>query len=297
MGAPDRIDRWLRTRTFHHADFPPERLAVERDATISACVPAKDCEATIATVVRALAGLVEQGAIDEVVVVDAGSVDRTAELARREGARVVPEAELLPAFGPVLGKGDAMWRALTVLTGDVVAYVDGDSEDFGAHFACGIAGPIVCEPGAQFVKAFYRRPFRAGETTLAHGGGRVTELTAKPLLRRFWPELAGLHQPLAGELAARRSLLERIPFATGYAVETAMLLDVYAEVGLRGLAQVDLDVRQNAHKPLAVLGAMADDVLGAVSRRLEREGRLGGDDAAFAFTERPPMATVTPAAA
>ena len=292
MRTPEKVERWLRTRTFHHADFPAERLAVERDATVSVCVPAKDCAATIAPIVRGLVGLIDRGAIDEVVVVDAGSRDETAALARAAGAHVIAETALLPSFGPVLGKGDAMWRALTALTGDVVVYVDGDSEDFGPHFACGLAGPVVCEPGAQLVKGFYRRPFRAGETTLAQGGGRVTELTAKPLLRRFWPDLEGVHQPLAGELAARRSLLERIPFATGYAVETAMLLDAYAEVGLRGLAQVDLDVRQNAHKSLADLGGMADDVLGAVAHRLEREGRLGAPDAAVTFTERPPMAGV-----
>ncbi|HEX8106017.1 MAG TPA: glucosyl-3-phosphoglycerate synthase [Solirubrobacteraceae bacterium] len=298
MTTADRVERWQRARTFHHAGFPAERLAVERDATVSVCVPAKDCAATIGPIARELVGLVERGAIDEVLVIDAESRDATSEIARSEGARVVEEAALLPEYGPVLGKGDAMWRALTALTGDVVVYVDGDSEDFGAHYACGLAGPIVCDPGAQYVKGFYRRPFRAGETTLAHGGGRVTELTAKPLLRRFWPELAGIRQPLAGELAGRRSLLERLPFATGYAVETAMLLDAYAEVGLRGLAQVDLDVRQNAHQPLAALGPMADAVLGAVARRLEREGRLGAADAeGVAFTERPPMATVQRAAA
>ena len=269
------MQRWLESRTFHHSAFPPERLAVERDATVSVCVPAKDCAATIAPIVTALCGLVEQGAIDEVLVVDAGSADGTGDLARAAGARVVVDAELRPDIGPVLGKGDALWRSLSAVTGDVVAFVDGDSAGFGAHFACGIVGPIVCEPGAQFVKAFYRRPFQVeGGATVPDGGGRVTELTAKPLLRRFWPDLAGVHQPLAGEMAGRRALLERLPFATGYAVEIALLLDVYADVGLRGMAQVDLDVRQNAHQSLARLGAMSDAVLEAAIRRLEREGRL-----------------------
>ena len=292
------LDRWLRTRTLHHADFPAERLAVERDATISVVVPTKECAGTIGAIVGALLRLEAAGAIDEVLVVDAGSEDGTAAAAQEAGAAVALESELLPEFGPVLGKGDAMWRALAATTGDVVAFVDGDSESFGQHFACGILGPIVCEPGARFAKGFYRRPFRAGETVIPQGGGRVTELTAKPLLRRFWPELAGVHQPLAGEIAARRSLLEAIPFATGYAVETAMLIDAYAQVGLRGIAQVDLDVRQNRHQSLARLGPMADDVLEAVARRLAAGGRL--DDAGRAaggVVERPPMASLRSAAA
>ncbi len=290
MDADARVQRWLRSRTFHHADFPAERLAVERDATITVCVPAKDCAATIEPVVRTLMGLVEKGAIDEVVVVDADSPDGTADLARSAGARAVSESSLVPQFGPVLGKGDAMWRALSVLDADVVAYVDADAGDIGEHFACGVLGPVVCEPGAAFTKAFYRRPFRAGDTTLPDGGGRVTELTAKPLLRRFWPELAGFHQPLSGEVAARRTLLERIPFATGYAVEIAMLIDAYAEVGLRRLAQVDLDVRQNAHQSLAALGSMADQVLDAAVRRVADQHPVAG------VVERPPMASVRSAA-
>jgi len=271
-----RIEHWLASRTFHHSAFPPDRLAVERDATVSVCVPAKECAATIGPTVAELLGLVEAGAIDEVLVVDADSRDGTAERAARAGARVVSEGALAPEDGPVRGKGDAMWRSLAATSGDVVAFADGDSEDFGAHFVCGVIGPIVCEPGAQFCKAFYRRPYRAGEVSVPEGGGRVTELTAKPLLRRFWPELAGFHQPLAGEMAGRRELLERVPFARDYGVEIGLLLDVFSAVGLRGMAQTDLDVRHNAHQSLADLGAMADQVLGAVARRLEGEGRLAG---------------------
>jgi glucosyl-3-phosphoglycerate synthase len=150
---------------------------------------------------------------------------------------------------------------------------------------------VACEPDVRFAKAFYRRPFRAGPLELPEGGGRVNELTARPLLRRFFPELADVRQPLAGEIAGRRDLLERLPFATGYAVEIAMLIDAYREVGLDGLAQVDLDVRQNRHQPLSALGPMADAVLGAVAARLEREGRLAGVDATPPV-ERPPLATL-----
>ena len=200
-------------------------------------------------------------------------------------------AALLPAFGPVLGKGDAMWRALSILRGDLVCFVDADSEDFGAHFACGLLGPLVCAPGVQFVKGFYRRPFKnGGEEALPTGGGRVTELTARPLLAAFYPELAAVRQPLAGEIAARRELLERMAFCTGYAVEMGLLLDVHAHAGIDALAQVDLDVRQNRHQRLEALTPMAAAVLGAVTSRLRREGRLTGEQRGEPLRERPPLA-------
>ncbi len=184
--------------------------------------------------------------------------------------------QLLPELGPVLGKGDAMWRALHVLRSDIICFLDADSEQFGAHYACGLIGPLLRDPAIAFVKGFYRRPFRVGETTMPDGGGRVTELTARPLLNMFYPELAAIDQPLAGEIAARRELLVQLPFVSGYGVDIALLLDAYHEVGLDGLAQVDLDVRQNAHQPLRDLGPMAYAVLQAVASRLEREGRLVG---------------------
>jgi len=278
-----------RLRAFHHSDFPPERLVVEREATISVCVPARDEAQTIAPILETLLALRERGAIDQVVVVDGASRDGTAELAARLGAEVHPQAALLPEQGPVLGKGDAMWRALSVLTGDVVCFLDADSGRFGPHFACGVAGPLVCERGVDFVKAFYRRPFRIGEHELPSGGGRVSELAARPLLELFYPELAGFRQPLAGEFAARRELLERLPFATGYAVEIALLIDVHREVGLGAMAEVDLDVRENRHQPLGDLAPMAQAVLGAVAARLEREGRLALAHGPAGVVERPPL--------
>jgi glucosyl-3-phosphoglycerate synthase len=278
-------------RSFDHSAFPPERVRAEREGTISVCVPARECAETIEPIVRTLIELRDRDVVDQVTVLDAGSIDGTAELAAAAGAEVHQQAELLPDRGPVLGKGDAMWRALTILHGDVVCFLDGDSEGFGPHFACGLAGAVACEPGVHFAKAFYRRPFRAGDVELPEGGGRVNELMARPLLRRFFPELGDVRQPLAGEIAARRDLLERLPFATGYAVEIAMLVDAYREVGIDGLVQVDLDVRQNRHQALSALGPMADAVLGAVAARLEREGRLAGVDVPAAV-ERPPLATL-----
>ena len=254
------------------------------------CVPAREEAATIAGIVEPLLALRERGVIDQVVVVDASSADGTAGIAAAAGAEVFDQATLAPEFGPVIGKGDAMWRALTVLTGDLVCFVDGDTEEFHERFACGLLGPLVCEPGVHYVKGFYRRPFRdAGGDTAPTGGGRVTELTARPLLKAFYPELAQVRQPLAGEMAGRRELLERVAFCTGYAIETGLLLDVYAEVGLDGLAQVDLCVRQNRHQSIEDLAPMAAAVLSAVTSRLHREGRLLAP-AAGELLERPPLA-------
>jgi glucosyl-3-phosphoglycerate synthase len=241
-------------------------------------VPARDEAATIASVVEPLVRLREQGVVDQVVVVDA-SEDGTGGIARRLGAEVYAQAGLMPSFGPVLGKGDAMWRSLSVLRGDVVCFVDADTERFGPHFACGLVGPLVVDPRVQFVKGFYRRPFRLGDEVAPEGGGRVTELTARPLLELFYPPLAEIRQPLAGEVAARRDLLERLPFATGYAVEIAMLIDAYELAGLDAIAEVDLDERQNRHQSLSELGPMATAVMRAV---LDRS----------TVVERPPMASL-----
>ena len=282
--------------TFHHSRFPAGRLRVERLETVSVCVPARDEAATIAGVVAPLVALREAGVVDQVLVLDDDSRDGTGAIAASLGAEVVRPAELLPRFGPLLGKGDAMWRALSVLTGDLVCFVDADSEDFAAHFATGLLGPLICAPHIQFVKAFYRRPFKTGPGRVEPtGGGRVTELMARPLLAAFYPELGDIRQPLAGEFAARRDLLEQMAFCTGYAVEIGLLLDVYAGsgAGIHAIAQVDLDVRQNRHQPLHDLGPMADAVLGAVTRRLRREGRLAGARApGHGIPERPPLAAV-----
>ena len=270
-----RARSWHRTHTFPHAQFPAERLAAERELSVSVCLPARDEAATIGEILAVLVDLRDQGVVDQVVVVD-HSTDGTARIARAAGVEVHAQEHLMPELGPVLGKGDAMWRALHVLDGEVICFLDADTEQFGPHFACGLLGPLLCEPRLSLVKGFYRRPFKVGEVTLPDGGGRVTELTARPLLNLFYPELAAVEQPLAGELAARRELLERLPFVTGYGVDIALLLDAHRELGLEGIAQVDLDVRQNAHQPLRDLGPMAFSVLRALASRLERDGRLTG---------------------
>ena len=276
--------------TFHHSDFPAERIAAQRELSVSVCLPARNEERTIGPILECLMPLVERGAVDQVVVVDDSS-DATPDIARRLGAEVHRQSELCAELGPVQGKGDAMWRALTVLTGDVVCFLDADSEHFGEHFACGLVGTVTLGGGAvEFAKGFYRRPFRLGDQVRPDDGGRVTELTARPLIDAFYPELAAFDQPLAGELAARRDLLERLPFTTGYGVDIGLLIDAWREVGADGLAQVDLDVRQNRHRPLSELAPMASAVLAAVTARLVREGRL--DAQAPGLLERPPMASL-----
>jgi glucosyl-3-phosphoglycerate synthase len=279
-------------RSFHHSQFPPEHLAAQRTRSASVCVPARETADTIGPIVDTLVALRERGVVDQVVVVDAGSEDGTGEIAARRGAEVHREADLLDWAGPALGKGDAMWRALSVLTGDVVCYLDGDTDGFDERFACGLLGPLLCEPGARFVKAAFRRPFRVGDVELPEGGGRVNELLARPLLARFYPELADVRQPLAGEMAAERELLESLPFATGYAVEIAMLLDACREAGAEAIAQVDLDERLNRHQSLSALVPMAEAVLGAVCDRLERDGRLSPGSAGARPVERPPLRSV-----
>ena len=269
----DSASDWLAARSFHHSRYDEAFLAA-RTQSVSVCLPARDCAATIGPIVATLAGLRERGAIDQLVVVDGGSRDGTAQIAADAGATVHDEAELWPALGPVLGKGDAMWRALGVLDGDLVCFLDADVDEFPAHYAIGLLGPLVELDEVAFVKAHYRRPLAQGGAVIADGGGRVNHLLARPALAIFYPELAGILQPLAGEVAARRSLLERLPFATGYGVEIAMLLDALAAVGLDGIAQVDLDVHHNSHRSLEALSAMSYELLSLLAARLEREGRL-----------------------
>ena len=280
--------RWARERTYHHSQFPPERVAAQREATVSVCLPARNEARTIGTIVEALLPLINQGVIDQLVVVD-DSTDGTGDIARACGAEVYDQSALCATLGTVCGKGDAMWRALTVLHGDVVCYLDADSERFGPHFAAALAGAVALPGPCRFAKAFYRRPFKVDDgTELVTGGGRVTELTARPLLKAFFPDLEEVRQPLAGEIAARRELLERLPFAFGYAVDIGLLIDAWSDVGLVGLAQVDLDVRQNRHRPLEELGPMADAVLASVMTRMHRQGRLADE---VAWPERPAMRT------
>lgn len=265
---------WLQRRSYRADDYPlghVRELRRRAGRTVSVVLPAREVAETIGAIVDALEPLRSAGVVDELVVVDAASQDGTAAVARAHGARVVQESDVLAEHGPARGKGDALWRSLSVTTGELVAFLDADTENFDARFLLGLLGPLLEEPDVAFVKGAFRRPFKVGAHTTPDGGGRVTELVARPLLNLYLPELAGFVQPLAGEFAARRPLLEQLPFPVGYGVEIATLIDSYRIVGLDGLAQVDLGVRQNRHQSLRALSAMAYAVLIAAERRIHGE--------------------------
>ncbi len=270
---------WNRGRSFESADFERADLA-RRRAAVSVCVPTLNEAGSIARTLAPLLELLGRGLVDQVAVVDSGSTDGTQAIVEKLGAELHDARVLVPGTGPLLGKGDALWRAQAILTGDIVCFVDADSEDFGEHFVTGLAGPLLRIPEVQFVKALYRRPFKVGDVQMPSGGGRVTELSARPLLNAFYPELAVFGQPLAGEIAVRRGLLLQLPFDTRYAIETGMLIDAWWRVGLEGMAQVNLGTRQNRHRPLAELTPMAATVLQSVLMRLRRDGRLTGTTSA-----------------
>ena len=281
-----------------------------RPQTVSVIVPTLNEAASIKRTLRPLRGLLDEELVDQVAVVDSGSTDGTLELAAAMGVECYDARALHASVGPLLGKGDAMWRALGITRGEVACYVDADSEDFGEHFIFGLVGPLLREPALHFVKGTYRRPFKLADQTVdPNGGGRVTELTARPLLNAFYPELAAFGQPLAGEIAARSELLRSLPFDTGYAVETGMLIDVFEAVGIDAMAEVDLGTRQNRHRPLTDLVPMAGTVLQAVVSRLREQSRLAGavsTEIAFstpegrrhadlAIVQRPPLNSVASA--
>ncbi|MFE0421757.1 glucosyl-3-phosphoglycerate synthase [Streptomyces sp. NPDC058953] len=269
----EEVERWLATRSWSAADRPLSRLvAAKRSATpsptVSVVLPALDEEATVGDIVTVIRReLMEKvQLVDELVVIDSGSTDRTAEVAAAAGARVVHRDAILPRIPALPGKGEVLWRSLMVTRGDIVCFVDADLRDFSADFVSGIVGPLLTDPEVQFVKAMYDRPL--GEA--AGQGGRVTELVARPLLNLHWPRLAGFVQPLGGEYAARRTLLERLPFPVGYGVELALLVDAVQTVGLDALAQVDVGSRKHRHQDGRALGRMAAAIYRTAQLRLSR---------------------------
>jgi len=269
------VGAWLRRRTTSGQDWDREELARARtDTTISVVLPARNEAGTVGIIVDELRReLIERvPLIDELVVMDSGSVDETAVVAAEAGARVVRQSDVLAPLVDQPGKGEALWKSLYVTRGDVVVFIDADLEQFDPQFAVGLMGPLLADPTVEFVKAFYDRPLQAGQTILPAGGGRVTELMARPLLNLHWPQLAGFVQPLAGEYAGRRSLLERVPFMSGYGVEIAMLVDVSELAGLSAMAQVDLGSRRHRNSSDAALGQMAAQVYLALLSRIERHG-------------------------
>ena len=269
---------WFERRTHRHSDFDVDALVRHKrggGVTVSVVVPARNEEDTVGGVVEACVALAGS-LVDEVVVMDGASTDGTAARAAEAGARVHADAEVLAEAGPALGKGDALWRSLTVTSGDIVAFVDADVRNPDPRFVSGLLGPLLTDPGVELVKAFYDRPVEVEGVRYTSGGGRVTELCARPLLNLFWPELAGLVQPLSGEYAGRRGLLEALPFFTGYGVEIGLLIDTLALRGADVIAQVDLGERVHTNQPLEDLSLMAFGILQVAARRLVDAERLDG---------------------
>jgi len=270
-------------KTFHHGEFADAAALArqKRGRTISVCVPTLNEEDTIGDVVRALAGGLE-GFADEIAVVDSGSEDRTREVAAAAGARVFLAADVLPEAGPARGKGENIWKSLACLQGDLLCFVDGDVTNMHPRFVLGTVGPLLADPGLQYVKGFYERPHAAaGVGSRPAGGGRVTEALVRPLFALFYPPLASLVQPLSGEYAVRRAVLEGIPMPTGYGVETAHLIDILEGWGAEAIGQTDLDERQHRHQDTASLGRMSFAILHAMLPRARASGRmqLAGDPA------------------
>lgn len=308
---------WFRGRT----TSAPSLDAIDVDGLIAAkrrsgsrvsvVLPARNEQETVGLLVSDVAErwMHRTRLVDELVVVDSDSTDGTAAVARAAGAEVVATTDVLASHGTRPGKGEALWKSLAVTTGDLVVFLDADLQGDVGHYVPGLLGPLLTDPHVQYVKGCYTRPLEIDGVTVPSGGGRVTELTARPLLNALWPELAGFVQPLGGEYAGRRSALEQVPFAGAYGVEIGLLVDLLELVGLGGLAQVDLGVRRHTSQSQEALGAMAGQVVSTVLARAARAGSApaaGGlltqfrhDGAGFvprstavALDERPPMATV-----
>jgi glucosyl-3-phosphoglycerate synthase len=259
-------------RDRHSGQWPAEiLLARKASTTVSVVIPARDEEATIGSIVRTIRHrLVERlPLVDEVLVVDSCSRDRTATVACEAGAWVVAQDDVLSHLPKALGKGEALWKGLAASGGDIVVFIDGDLLDFSEHFVTGLLGPLLTDPGIVYVKGYYRRPL--GNDYV--GGGRVTELMARPLINTYWPELAGFVQPLAGEYGGRREVLEQLPFVTHYGVEVGLLIDLLELVGVKAMAQVDLGVRRHRHQSTDALGRMAGQILHTVLDRLPLTGK------------------------
>jgi glucosyl-3-phosphoglycerate synthase len=271
------VRRWFEERTSRAVDWRASRLVdVKGDTRVSVVLPALNEQETVGAIVSTIrTSLVERhGLGDELVVMDSGSTDGTYDAAVQAGAKVVRREEVLADFEPLPGKGEVLWRSLAATTGDVLVFVDSDLRDFTTNFVTGLLGPLLTNPAVQLVKATYDRHLTHGGTVVPAGGGRVTELVARPMINMYWPELAGFVQPLSGEYAARRELLEQLPFPTGYGVEIGLLVDALRLVGLDGLAQVDLSRRKHRNQEIGKLGRMSSEILQVAFERLRREGRL-----------------------
>jgi glycosyltransferase involved in cell wall biosynthesis/nucleotide-binding universal stress UspA family protein len=274
------VDKWFAENTYHADEFKSIDHLVElkqaQGVTISLALPALNEEETVGHVIKTLKQALQDKAplLDEIILIDSNSTDRTREIAAELGVPVFIHQQLLPQLGARRGKGEALWKSLLVTRGDIVVWIDTDIVNIHPRFVYGVLGPMLVDPQIQFVKGFYRRPLRVGDKLQAGGGGRVTELTARPMLNLFYPELSGVIQPLSGEYGGRRSALEQLPFYSGYGVETGLLIGVYEQFGLNSIAQVDLLERIHHNQSLEALSKMSFAILQTVVRKLEQRYHL-----------------------
>ena len=273
------VDQWFAENTYRSREFKDlERLLALKQAqgvTISLGLPALNEANTVGDVIKSIKSSLMDDIplLDEIVLIDSGSVDYTREIAGDMGIPVYIHHEILPQYGALRGKGEALWKSLYVLGGDIIAWIDTDIRNIHPRFVYGILGPLLRDQKIQYVKGFYRRPLKRGNKLVAGGGGRVTELTARPLINMFFPELSGIIQPLAGEYAGRRNALENLPFYTGYGVETGLLLDLLENFGLSAIAQSDLQERVHHNQPLPSLSKMSFAIMQVFLSRIDQRYR------------------------
>ena len=271
---------WLKRNTFHHSAFTDKKKLVEikqeKGLKISLALPTLNEEKTIGKELVILKAELQKRypLLDEIAVVDSGSTDRTREVAARYGADVYLAEECLPELRPYRGKGENLWKSLYLLSGDIIVWIDADISDIHPKFVYGVLGPLLLREEVKYAKAFYQRPLMLEKGVRTLGGGRVTEILVRPLLAAFYPDLASLLQPLSGEYAGRREVLESLPFQVGYGVETGLLMDIYARYGLGALAQVDMDSRIHRNRSLADLGKMAFGILHTFLSKAAEHGLL-----------------------
>lgn len=270
------VDKWFAENTFRAEEFADLSALVaikqRKGLTVSLALPALNEEETVGRVIATVKGALmdEVPLLDEIVLIDSDSTDRTRAIAAELGVPVYIHQQTLSQYGSRSGKGEALWKSLYVTRGDIIAWIDTDIVNIHPRFVYGIVGPLITNERVQLVKGFYRRPLRVGDKMQAGGGGRVTELMARPLINLFFPELSGVIQPLSGEYAGRRAALEQIAFYSGYGVETGMLIDIFEHFGLSAIAQVDLLERVHHNQPLEALSKMAFVILQTVMYKLEQ---------------------------
>jgi glycosyltransferase involved in cell wall biosynthesis len=312
------LDQWFNQRTYHYSQFSDidelVRLKQRQGLTISVCLPTMNEADTIPNILPVIrsALMQEQPLVDQLAIIDSRSTDDTVDVARQLGAETFFDDEYLTDQPPASGKGEALWKSLVPLKGDIIVWIDSDIKNFTPHFVYGLIGPLLKHEDIGYVKGYYRRPLFLGEMKRETGGGRVTEICARPLINMFYPELAGLIQPLSGEYAGRRRVLQSVPFFTGYGVEIGLDIDIYRKYGLAAIAQTDLQRRVHHNQSTEALGRMSFGIMQAVFRRLNqeqrvllkdrpetsyqsifyREGRYGLDEREIKVVERPPLDTI-----